>query len=58
LLEETKKKYEELTKAIEDYDKAYEALQKMTKGTKEWKEAVDDLNKQVINLITNYPELY
>jgi hypothetical protein len=29
----------------------------MTKGTQEWKDAVKDVNKQVLDLVDKYPEL-
>ena len=56
-LEETKNKYNELKSAIENYEASADALKTMVKGTEEWKEAVIDLNAQVLDLISKYPEL-
>lgn len=57
LLEEVKNKHEELISAIQNYKDAYEALNQMTQGTEEWKEQVRELNQQIVDLITKYPEL-
>jgi archaellum component FlaC len=35
----------------------YKALDNLRKGTEEWKNAVNDLNNSVLDLITQYPEL-
>ena len=43
--------------SIEDYQGAADALSNMTKGTDEWKQAVLELNEQVLNLMNTYPEL-
>lgn len=56
-LEEIKTKYEELKDALDSFSEAEKTLDKMTRGTDEWKEAVQKLNKQVVDLITLYPEL-
>jgi hypothetical protein len=38
-------------------DGKYDALNELTKGTKEWNNAVKDINKSVLDLIKEYPEL-
>lgn len=55
--EELKKSYDDLKKSIEDYQAAANALDKLKVGTKEWKDAVVELNQQVLDLINNYPDL-
>lgn len=57
ILDEVTAKHNELLDAISKYETAYDTLQKMTRGTEEWKEQVEALNKSVIDLITTYPEL-
>ena len=55
--ENAKKAAEDLKKAFEDYDKAQEAIDNMTKGTEEWRNAIQEANMQVLDLIDKYPEL-
>lgn len=57
VLEEVKGKHEELINTLKEYDEAYNSLKQMTEGTDEWKEAVEQLNAQVVDLITNFPQL-
>lgn len=57
VLQETKAAHEELISTLEKYEEAYNSLQIMTKGTEEWKNQVEELNRQVIDLITKYPKL-
>lgn len=49
--------FENFQTDISDYREAKTALEEMTIGTEEWKNAVQDVNKQVIDLISNYKEL-
>lgn len=55
--EKAKAAYNDLKKAFEDYDKAQEAIDNMTKGTEEWRNAIQEANMQVLELIDKYPEL-
>ena len=48
---------EELKKSFEDYNNAQKAIEEMTVGTEEWRDAIAEANQQVINLMTKYPEL-
>lgn len=57
IVEDTTKAYEDLKASIEDYRSAQDAIEAMTEGTKEWKEAVREANLQVLDLMNNYPEL-
>lgn len=56
-LKNAKDAYKNLISEIENYREAQDALSKLTEGTEEWKEAVFNLNQQVLDLMTNYPEL-
>lgn len=49
--------YEELKSSISDYKKAQTAIDAMVEGTEEWKDAVQEVNNQVLDLIAKYPEL-
>lgn len=65
--EETKKAEEAVDKAKEGYDKLLEnkneyselqqTLEDLTYGTQEWKQALVDVNQEVLKLIKTYPEL-
>ena len=52
-----KSAFENFQSEISDYKEAKAALDDMVTGTEEWKNAVQDVNKQVIDLISNYKEL-
>lgn len=47
----------DLTEAFENLNEKYENLENLTQGTKEWKNSVKDVNKEVMNLIDAYPDL-
>ena len=49
--------YNNLIHDIEDYQGAVKAIDKMKEGTVEWKNAVIELNTQVLDLINKYPTL-
>ena len=55
--DEVKKSYDELKKSLEDYNSAKDALDKLIEGTQEWKEAIIELNNQVLELLDKYPQL-
>lgn len=65
--EEAKKTTEALTDAksmqdklesnISNYTAMKDSMAEMTEGTKEWNEALQESNKQVVELLQNYPEL-
>ena len=57
VLKEVRQEHEDLINTLNEYETAYDALQKMTQGTDEWKKASEELNAQVVDLITKYPEL-
>ena len=49
--------YEDLKASIEDYRKAQDAIEAMTEGTKEWRDALIEANQQVLEILNKYPEL-
>ena len=55
--EKTREAYEKLKKSFEEYDKAQDAIDEMTRGTQEWKDAIQEANLQVLDLIDAYPQL-
>lgn len=55
--ERAEKAYDNLVKSLESLDTGYKTIAKLTRGTKEWQDAVEDVNSQVLDLITQYPEL-
>ena len=55
--ESTKDSYDNLKDSLADYGEAEEALNKLTQGTEEWRDAVDQLNEKVLSLLQTYPEL-
>lgn len=56
-LEETKNRAEEVQAAFDDYNSIVDNLNNCTKGTEEWKQALSDVNNQVIALMQDFPEL-
>ena len=55
--EEIKNKYEELNSTISDLSGRQEDLKNLTRGTDEWKEAVQSLNQELLQLVSQYPDL-
>ena len=53
----TKQAYENLQSSLDQYGNAKKNLDDMVKGTQEWREALQDVNDQVLELIQNFPEL-
>lgn len=47
----------ELTANLKELSNAQSSLQGLTKGTQEWRDAVQDVNSQILELIDKYPEL-
>ena len=54
---QAKEEYNELLSAKSGYEELQSQLENLTEGTKEWKEALQASNEQVLNLIDTYPEL-
>lgn len=55
--EETKQKAEDLISTFDKYDNLISTLHDCTVGTEEWKEALEKVNEQVLELLDKYPEL-
>lgn len=52
--DEAAQKYRELGEAWEELENKQSIIEDATKGTEEWRDAVQDLNKEVLNLLENY----
>ena len=48
---------EDLKSSFDAYDTAVEALEACTEGTEEWKNALEDVNETVLDLLNTYPDL-
>jgi uncharacterized coiled-coil DUF342 family protein len=55
--EEAKNKANELKEAFKGYQEVVDKLNSCTKGTNEWKAALEDVNNSVLEIIQKYPEL-
>lgn len=55
--DKVRESYEKLKESLENYNSAQEAIGKLQKGTLEWKQAIQEANQQVIELMDAYPEL-
>lgn len=55
--EDATKAYEELVSAFDSYNNAVTALDELVVGTQEWKQALMEVNQQVLSLLDSYPEL-
>lgn len=49
--------YEHLSESFDGLSDKYKDLNKLTKGTKEWRTAVREINKEIGELVAQYPEL-
>lgn len=49
--------YDELYATVSKYKDAVKALKECTKGTEEWRDAFQEVNKQAQEILTKYPEL-
>ena len=56
-LDETKQKAEELQQSFDTYDSVVEKLSECKKGTEEWRDALNEVNNTVLQLLQDYPEL-
>lgn len=55
--ESAKSSYEDLISSIEDHNDAVESIKALTEGTTEFKQAVQEANEKVIQLLDSYPQL-
>ena len=56
-LSEIRSQTTELTANLKELSNAQSSLQGLTKGTQEWRDAVQGVNSQILELIDKYPEL-
>jgi hypothetical protein len=49
--------YDNLNDSLKSLDDKYENLDNLTRGTREWRDAVSEINSEVMDLIAQYPEL-
>lgn len=49
--------YDDLSNSLSELSNKYSVLEDMTKGTDEWKEATNEINKEVMDLVDEYKEL-
>lgn len=54
---EAKTAYDEVISAFDSYHSAVDKLDELTTGTLEWKEALLEVNQQVMDIINKYPDL-
>lgn len=52
-----KESYNNLVSALDQLQEKYDALDKLTVGTREWRDAMVEVNSEVLDLIDNYPQL-
>lgn len=55
--EEARTAYDEIISAFDSYHSAVDKLDELTTGTLEWKEALLEVNQQVMDIINKYPDL-
>lgn len=55
--DEATSKVEQIVSAFEEYDSVVEKLKECDKGTEEWQNALDDVNKKIWDILETYPEL-
>ena len=55
--EEAKTAYDDMVSDREGFEEMQKQLAGLTRGTKEWREALRKSNEEVLNLITTYPKL-
>ena len=54
---ETSNKYNELKENLDSLDEKYENINNLTVGTQAWRDAVQETNQQVLELVNTYKEL-
>lgn len=55
--QEAKTTLDSIKKSFEKYDTLTDKLQECTKGTQEWKDALNEVNNEVLNILEQYPDL-
>jgi hypothetical protein len=49
--------FNNLNMSLESLDNKYKSFEDLTRGTKEWNQAVRETNQEVLDLIEKYPAL-
>lgn len=49
--------YQNLSDSFDSLSEKYDALDDLTEGTREWRDAVKEINSEVMDLVEQYPEL-
>lgn len=49
--------YDNLAESFDNLADKYNTLEELTQGTREWRDAVKEINSEILELINNYPEL-
>ena len=57
IAEEAKQAYEDLTSSIKDLGDKYETIENLVKYTEKWRDAVHEVNQEVLGLLTKYSDL-
>lgn len=55
--EEAAEAYNNLADSFENLEDKYNALEELTEGSREWRDAIKEINKEVVDLVEQYPEL-
>ena len=55
--EAAKEAYDGLAESFENLADKYSALEDLTQGTREWRDAIREINSEVMDLVDQYPEL-
>lgn len=55
--QETKQKFDNLKSSFDAYDTVVDKLNNCVKGTQEWRDALEEVNGEVLNILQNHPEL-
>lgn len=51
------KEYDNIKTSFDELQEKYDKLKELTRGTLEWRDAVQDTNKTILQLISTYPKL-
>ena len=55
--EDVAESYNNLKDSLNELGDKYQNIENLTRGTQEWRDAVKEVNDEVLNLIENFPEL-
>jgi methyl-accepting chemotaxis protein len=55
--DEAAEAYNNLNNSLEELDDKYAAIEDLTEDTREWRDAIKEINAEVLDLVEQYPEL-